>query len=349
VGDIQIADFAPYLMKAFGGEKDEQAGIGALIGVDFSSLQGMGVGKGASFDVTMEAEDGRLNVNCGGGFNDMQRQQGTYALLSALFWPPRYNRIFESADSNGQYASRDDVARAIMDWADNDTARYDPIPGQSSGAEDYRYDGTKDPYQAHNHLFDSVEELNLVRGVNDELWGSFGEMLTTYGTCKLNIGAIKPEHWPLMAALLRATVKDDQKMNPVLLDDALLAGLSQQILGMSKMTGGFQSVQQFVQLVSNPASALSGTTGTGSSSSSSSSGQITGIPLDQAKVNNVAKVGPRLVWRLDSVGSISRGGPEGKKIQVHIRAVWDTQHFNQNTTSGDPNDRQGTWIYWRQD
>ena len=36
-----------------------------------------------------------------------------------------------------------------------------------------------------------------------------------------------------------------------------------------------------------------------------------------------------------------------RKVQVHIRAVFDTTHFNQNTTSGDANDRQGTWVYWR--
>ena len=38
-----------------------------------------------------------------------------------------------------------------------------------------------------------------------------------------------------------------------------------------------------------------------------------------------------------------------KKIEVHIRGIWDSEHVNQNTTSGDPNDLKGTWVYWRQD
>ena len=38
-----------------------------------------------------------------------------------------------------------------------------------------------------------------------------------------------------------------------------------------------------------------------------------------------------------------------KKIQVHVRGIWDTAHFNQNSTSGDINDRMGTWLYWRED
>ena len=76
-------------------------------------------------------------------------------------------------------------------------------------------------------------------------------------------------------------------------------------------------------------------------------GAVTGIPLDPAKVNNVVSVGPRRIYRLDSVGTIQRTAQ--KKIEVHVRAVWDTQHFNQNPAGQDPNDFQGTWVYWRED
>jgi general secretion pathway protein K len=348
VGDMQISDFAPILVKAFGGGKDEQAGIGSLIGVDFSSMKGLGVGKNASFDLVMDSEDGKLNVNCGGGLaSEPAKQAQVYAILSAMMWPPRYNRMFESADADGQYYTRDDVARAIIDWADADTQRYDPA-GASSGAEDYRYDASRDPFRAHDHLYDTVEELNLVRGVGDEFWGSFGEMLTVYGGCKVNVGAIPPEHWPLMAAILRATVKDDHKSDPILLDDVLLAQLSQTVLSMSKMTGGFQSSQDFVKLITDPASALSGQKdASGNPTNQTLPTGVVGIPLDQNKVNNVITVGPRRIYRLDATGTIQR--TKEKKIQVHIRAVWDTQHFNQNTTSGDANDRMGTWVYWRED
>ena len=71
------------------------------------------------------------------------------------------------------------------------------------------------------------------------------------------------------------------------------------------------------------------------------------MPLDPTKLNSVVTVGPRRVYRLDATGTIQR--TTEKKIEVHIRGVWDTMHFNQNTTSGDVNDRQGTWVYWRQD
>ena len=51
------------------------------------------------------------------------------------------------------------------------------------------------------------------------------------------------------------------------------------------------------------------------------------------------RVRPRRIYRLDAIGTIQR--TRDKKIQVHIRGIWDSEHVNQNTTSGDPNDLQG--------
>jgi type II secretory pathway component PulK len=354
IGDVQIGDFAPYLMKAFGGAADERAGLGSLLGIDTSQMKGLGVGKNATFDVVMTSDDGRLNLNCGGGLNDVPHQQQLYAILTSMFWPPRYNRMFETADSEGQYTPREDVARAIVDWADIDENKFDPTPGASStSSEDYRYDAGRDPYKSHNNFFDSIEELTLVRGVSDDLWGSFGEMLTVYGGCKINLAAVRPENWPLVAAIIRATVKDDHKSDPTLLDDVLLAGLAQQIIGLAQLTGGFQSVSQFVNLISDPATALKDmTTSQGNSNNNQPpppqmQGGVTGVPLDANKVNNVVTVGPRRTYRLDAIGTIQR--TREKKIEMHIRGVWDSAHNNQNTTSADPNDVRGTWVYWRVD
>jgi hypothetical protein len=204
-------------------------------------------------------------------------------------------------------------------------------------------------------FYDTIEEVNLVRGVGDDWWGSFGEMLTTYGGCKINLGAVRPENWPLVAAIIRATVKADHANDPAILDDVQVAGLAQQIMSLAQMMGGFQSVQQFVSMISDPQSALTnllssaaggGTTPTTPPPSSSSSGLV-GVPLDAGQVSNLVTIGPRRIYRLDATGTIER--TKEKKIQVHIRGIWDSAHFNQNTTSPDINDRQGTWVYWRQD
>src|SRR5262249_42687995 len=164
-------------------------------------------------------------------------------------------------------------------------------------AEDYWYDAPRGPYKAHNMYYDTLEELTLVRGISDDVWGSFGEMFTVYGGCKINLAAVRPENWPLVAALIRATVKDDHKTDPVLLDDVLLAGLAQQIIGLAQLTGGLQSVDQFISLITDPANAIKNMTNGPNSGSNSTppptlpSG-ITGVPIDKNKMTNVATVGP---------------------------------------------------------
>ena len=367
IGDVQISEFAPYLIRAFGGDSEERAGLGAMLGIDATSLKGMGAGKGATFDVVMTAEDGRLNVNCGGGMNDLARQASLFGVLSPLFWPPRYNRLFESPDADGQVSTREDLARAMIDWADVDETRFEPAingkPASSNGGgEDYRYDASRDPYRAHNNYFDSLEELHLVRGMSDQIYGSFAELFTTYGSCKVNLGALRPESWPLVAAIIRGTVKDEQKTNPLLLDEVLLAALAQRAISQAQLLGGFQSIQDFIKIIGDPnqtidstptgiAALLGGadksTTSSSSSNSSSTKTGVTGIALDPAKVTQVVTTGPRRVYRLDAIGLVER--TRERKVQVHIRAVWDTTHFNQNTTSADVNDRQGTWVYYRMD
>ena len=61
----------------------------------------------------------------------------------------------------------DDVANAIIDWRDTDT---NPQPG---GAENEYYLGLPEPYAAKNDLFETVEELLMVRGITrDMLYGN---------------------------------------------------------------------------------------------------------------------------------------------------------------------------------
>jgi general secretion pathway protein K len=356
-------------MKAFGGP-DGAEDLGGLLGIDASSIKGLGVGKGGSFDVTMATEDGKINLNCGGGLNAgggapppppqpgqppmmASRAQALYQMLTALIFSPRYNRLFDNPDADGQYATRDLVARAIIDWSDIDESGYDPT-GASGSSEDYRYDALRDPYKAHNNYFDTVEEVGLVKGVGDDFWGSFGEMFTVYGRCLVNLNAVRAENWPITAAVIRAAAKDPQ--NPVLLDDVMLSALSQQIGQMAQLVGGLQNTQAFIDAAKNggvlPMPQMPGLNGSPTPSSrSNTSSLVPPIPgvqpieLDASRLGFIATVGPRQVYRIDSVGSMKRAGE--KKIDVHIRAVFDTVHYNQNTTSADPNDRMGTWVYWR--
>src|SRR5260221_334809 len=114
---LRVTDYAGPLMGFFGGSKEEVAGLGSLIGIDASAVKGLGMSSG-HFDAEITPEDGKIDLNCGSGLGETAKQQQTYRLLSALMLSPRFDRLFSEADSSGQFVSRQDVARALIDWAD---------------------------------------------------------------------------------------------------------------------------------------------------------------------------------------------------------------------------------------
>lgn len=376
-GDFQIADFAPYLLSAFGGAEDERAAMGDFLGVDAKSMKGFGLGKGGSFEVQLGTEDGKVNVNCGGGpppqfagsvgqQQQIQQQvqqnpfgiamqlqppsKALFSMLMAMQYPQRYNRIFEALAADGQYYTRDDVTRAIIDWSDNDEQRYDPLAptGMGNAGEDYRYDADRDPYKAHNHYFDTVEELNLVRGVGDDWFNAFSPMLTVYGGCKVNVRAIGQDNWPIMSSLVRTAA--DQKTDPaILLDENIVSMLVQQTLSlMILFQSGTGTLAELVKWFGNGAAPGQVKTAPGQAAPPPVSLPFPGLPgvtLNLASFGQIAKVKPRRVYRIESTGTLKRAGD--KKIQVRIRAIWDTVHYNQTYPPKDPSSAQGAWLYWR--
>ena len=100
-----------------------------------------------------------------------------------LMYSRRFDRLFSEADATGQFATRPEVARAIIDWADADDQLFSPEG--SAGAEDYRYDARADRYRAHDNTYDSIEEVKMVRGVSDGFMEAFAPHLTVY--------AVRPE------------------------------------------------------------------------------------------------------------------------------------------------------------
>ena len=397
--DVQIGEFAPYLMKAFGGAEGG-SDLAALLGIEGATIKGLGVGKGGGFDVVMEPEDGKININCGGGLNaggggaipgmgpqgvllpggGAQAQlptitnpkQALYALLAAMVYPPRYNRLFETADPDGQFTTREELARAIIDWSDIDELRYEPLL-QTGNNEDDRYEQLRDPYKPRHNFYDTVEEVQLVRGVTDDVWGSFGEMFTVYGRCKINLNAVRAEHWPILAAVLRAAARD--RNNPVLADDTMVAALAQQLKSTAAMMGGFQNLGQLADWArtggappqqpgapgqpppggsapgqppggANPLNPMNPLNPLGGGAGPTPIPNLGPVDLNQQSLQLLVTTGPREVYRIDSTGTIERGA---KKVEVHLRAVFDTKKINQNTTSADAADRVGTWVYWRMD
>lgn len=73
------------------------------------------------------------------------------------------------------------LADAVVDWLDNDET---PRVG---GAESAFYLSRKFPHKSKNDLFDTVEELRLVRGVTQEVFEKIRPFITVYSSGKVNI------------------------------------------------------------------------------------------------------------------------------------------------------------------
>ena len=79
------------------------------------------------------------------------------------------------------------VADAVLDWLDNDES---PRVG---GAESSYYMALPYPYKSKNDLFDTVEELRLVRGVTPEVFDKLRPFVTVYSSGKVNINTAPKE------------------------------------------------------------------------------------------------------------------------------------------------------------
>lgn len=73
------------------------------------------------------------------------------------------------------------VADAIVDWIDNDDA---PRVG---GAESAYYRSLPRPYKAKNDLFDTVEELRLVRGITPAVFEKLRPFVTVHSSGRVNL------------------------------------------------------------------------------------------------------------------------------------------------------------------
>ena len=350
LGDIQLAEFVPTIVRAFAGQQDEVEGMASLIGnIDTSKIKGLGLGNKQDFSLEMGTDDGRINVNCAGG--SIGSQQTLEGKLAALVLPVQYDDFFLKEGPDGQLTDRATFVHAILDYVDRDESMF----GAPGAAEQYGYDMTSEPYLAKNNYIDTVEELQLVRGMSDELMDKFRTAFTVYGGCKVNLAALDSSSAPVFAMLIYQAAKNPQ--DPVLSDPVKFVKLVQAVTQVRQLWGTPYTVASFMSTVKEPGQALvqpggggilgSLLGGGGGSGSGSESGgaapqapEIDGIDLDQAKLNQLVVDGPRRTYRVESTATVGR-------VTSRIFGIFDTQHVNQNNT--DPAYRTGTWVYWRED
>jgi general secretion pathway protein K len=177
----------------------------------------------------------------------------TLIQLRAMMSDPKYDFIFDEEDANRDRVRRDDVILALKDWIDLDEtgSAIDPtntanpfVNGFSD--ENAAYSRYQPRYLAKNAHFDSLEELYLVRGVNDRFMAAFGDRLTVWPdiNAKLNINT-NDQQQMLTNILIAAKNPND----PALRDPRLLQTILQEIQ-LRKMFSFFgMSAQDFVSIL----------------------------------------------------------------------------------------------------
>ncbi len=274
--DLQISDIMPMLLEVFFGNASLLAGFG----MDTGDVRGLDIppGYGRPEIVAIDSEDGKLNVNCAFAHSDKDPQVQVLARqLFTMFSNPRYEELFQRVDEIEDPNRPMALVRSIMDYVDPDQSQF----GAAGAAEAYRYTSLPDPYEEKNNLMDSVEEIHLVNGINDEVWSHFGPSLTVYGTCAPNLCAVAPGNWIVAAAVIFRSAKDPN--DPVLMNPILMPQIAQSAL-MTLQLMGCTDLGLFAQGAQNPSalfqsmSAMGGVPGmTGAPGSTPT---IPGIELD---------------------------------------------------------------------
>src|SRR5207237_6684028 len=148
---------------------------------------------------------------------------------------------------------RDDIVLAMKDWVDLDETgtALDPsnptnpfVTGFSD--ENAAYDRYTPRYKAKNAPLDSLEELYMVRGVNDRFMAAFGDRLTVWldKGAKLNINTNDP-----LQMLTNILSVAENPNDPKLRDSRLLAIILQEIQVRKMFSFLGLSAQDFVGIL----------------------------------------------------------------------------------------------------
>jgi type II secretory pathway component PulK len=149
------------------------------------------------FKVDCADESSKVDIN---GFSSNTwasrplEQHPTAMMLFGMMSPEEYDPLFEERLKMDRW----ELIANIKDWVDPDTQR----SGLWGGDEDSLYDDFDPRYRSKNTRFDSLEELRLVAGVNDEVYETWAPSLSVHTkNYKVNVNSASPQ---MIRSLIRA-------------------------------------------------------------------------------------------------------------------------------------------------
>ncbi len=132
----------------------------------------------AQYMTQIESEGGKIDINDLASPSEALRL-ATRKQLSQLF----ENRLAADDDWAMDHRSLDinELINNIQDWVDEDDV------GLNGGNESSNYPDAKSKYIPPNQPFKTLEELHMVKGLNDELFAIIAPQVTVYGLKGINV------------------------------------------------------------------------------------------------------------------------------------------------------------------
>ncbi len=175
--------------------------IGGL-SFELSGIQGIGIEKGEIDEIKLESEEafiGLAGLQCKSrqDFNCGARKIVANRLRSVLC-DPEIAHVFENEQADGTRYTREDVVTNLVDWIDSDDNRItlSPLWEFQEGAgenEDGYYGRLPERYKVKDMPLDSIEELRLIRGINDDLYDFLKDKVSVFATNRIDVNRASAE------------------------------------------------------------------------------------------------------------------------------------------------------------
>lgn len=171
---LPLWEFSDRLLGAFN-DQESSGEFSRTAGVDITQGKNLGMPNGR-WELSIVDEDSKINMNLGAA-NEIAHIRLAKEIMG-LISPMQYDALFQQSDSTGQFADRVQTCQALIDWADVDEQAFNCdlrqlTAASSAGIEDNVYSLMPRPYRRKNAPYDSLEELHMVRGVNEDFWATF--------------------------------------------------------------------------------------------------------------------------------------------------------------------------------
>jgi len=155
------------------------------------------------FHANVTDNESRLDVNQLGEEEGPIQDSPTAQLIYALMSGEQNDEWFQ--DRN---IERWELIGNLRDWVDADNV----ISSGSGGYEDDLYNALEPPYLAKNQKFDTLEEIRLVDGWQDEVYEKYGTLLTIWSNGNFNLNSISPEQHAFLIAYASGTGIDPEQI-----------------------------------------------------------------------------------------------------------------------------------------